>query len=113
LFFSFYKFFPEADIIPTPEPFVGAVNFRNNPLYIYVVRGDTNDLLNYLKWQKHNFNGRLIIIAESIRHVQPFAMHTQDLKMRITTDNDLMQANHLRELFYFMNDDGEIIKEAQ
>jgi len=113
LFFKFYEYFNDLPIIPTVEPFVGAIDLKNNPLYVYVVRGDTADLLNYLKWKTHTFNGRLIIITENLRHVKPFIMHTQNLKMRITTDSDLMQSNSMRELFYFMNKDGEIVKEAQ
>ena len=35
---------------------------NEKPIYIYVVRGDVNDLLMYLKWDGKNFNERLIII---------------------------------------------------
>lgn len=113
LFFKFYEFFSDLSIIPAPEPFVGAINLKNNPLYVYIVRGDTTDLLNYLKWKRHTFNGRLIVITEDLGHIKPFIMHTKHLKMRITTDNDLLQSNSIRDLFYFLNKEGEIIKEAQ
>lgn len=113
LYFRLYQFFPEASIVPTTEPFVGGMDIKGNPLYVYVVRGDTSDLLNYLKWRGNTFNGRLIIIAEDFKHIQPLVMYTKDIKMRLTSDNDLMQANSMRELFYFMSKEGEFIKEAQ
>ena len=40
---------------------VGRSNFNGKPIYVYVVRGDVNDLLMYLKWDGKNFNERLII----------------------------------------------------
>lgn len=112
LFFDMYGFFPQSKIIPTPEPFVGAIDFKNNPLYIYVVRGDTNDLQTYLKWQSHTFNGRMIIITENLRHIHPILMHTKDIKLRVTTDHDLVNSQSMKDLFYFINDSGEVIKEA-
>jgi len=113
LFFSMYRFFAQSNIIPTPEPFVGAIEFKGSPLYIYVLRGDTTDLTMYLKWQNHTFNGRMIIIAEKLNHIQPILMHTKDIKLRITTDHDLIHGGNLQELFYFIDSSGEFIKEAK
>ena len=113
LFFKLYQYFPGSKVLPTPEPFVGAIRFGKNVFYIYVVRGDTTDLMNYLKWQGHKFNGRLILIAENLKHVQPILMHTDNIMLRLTTDQDLISSNDLKELFYFINDNGEMMKEAQ
>lgn len=113
LYFKFYQFFPKNSIVPTAEPFVGGVDMKGNTLYVYVLRGDTSDILNYLKWRGQTFKGRLIIIAEDLKHIQPLVMYTKSIKMRITTDMDLMHADSNRELFYFMNSEGEFIKEAQ
>ncbi|KRG16856.1 hypothetical protein ACA29_02965 [Lederbergia galactosidilytica] len=79
LFFRLYQHFFEKQenthgsssmIIPTPNPFIGAIEFNQAPLYVYVVRGDTNDFLMYLKWKNKPFNERLIVIAEEIRHLE-------------------------------------------
>lgn len=51
LFFRLFQNFPESKIMPKREPFSGAIQFQSKPIYVYVVRGDVNDLLMYLKWK--------------------------------------------------------------
>jgi len=111
LFFELYRFFPDKPIIPTPEPFTIAIQFNNQPMYVYVVRGGVQDMLMYLKWQSHTFQGRMIVIAESIQHVQPLLMPARDIKLRITTDEDLLTAEDIQNMFYYVDNDGNIVKE--
>ena len=80
LFFQLIQHFPESSILPTQEPFSGAIQFRGKPIYVYVVRGDVNDLLMYLKWSGKYFDERLIVITESIRHLQPIKPIADTLK---------------------------------
>ncbi len=113
LFFNLYQFFYGQKIIPAPDPFVGGFELNNNLLYVYVIRGDSNDLIQYLKWKKQTLSARVILITESIKHIQPILMHTTSLKIRITTDDKLANAENIQDLFYLLNRDGDIVKEIQ
>lgn len=108
LFFQLYEKFPDAHIVPAPAPFVGAVSFKSNLLYVYVVRGDMTDLLMHLKWNR--FAERLIIVTESLNHLQPLNVYASDLKIRVTTDDDLR--GDFQNLFYFWDgNDNDWVKE--
>lgn len=96
LFFQLYEKFPTAKIMPAPLPFVGVISYQGNLFYVYVVRGDMQDLLINLKW--HSFTERMIVVTESLNHLQPLNAFAPDLKIRITTDVDL--PGDLRTLFY-------------
>ena len=84
------------------EPFSGIIQFQGRPIYVYVVRGDVNDLLMYLKWKGKHFNERLIIIAESIRHLELVKTTFYYLKVRVAKDLDLQPNNEgvLKKLHY-------------
>src|SRR5699024_6247623 len=113
LFFELYQYFHGSTIMPAPEPFVGAIELNGKPLYIYVSRGDVKDLLIYLKWKGRSFNERLIIITESMKHIEPLKMYAKDMKLRITTDQDLMaDKTDIQSMFYFLDKQGECVKEA-
>lgn len=111
LFFQLSRHFPDSKIIPTQEPFSGAIQFQGKPIYVYVVRGDVSDLLMYLKWKHKYFNERLIIITESIKHLQSVKLIFEMLKLRVAIDIDLQDEledfqNHL----YFLGKSGEFIR---
>lgn len=117
LFFRLYSSFSEIDehtqINFTPSPFIGAININDRPLNVYVLRGSSNDILNYFKWKKNYMNERIIIITESLRHVTPLFPFIKNSKVRITTDKDLLSNKSIQDIFYFFDDDsGEIYKEA-
>lgn len=113
LFFQLFQHFPEAKVVPTQVPFSGVIQFQGKPIYVYVVRGDVNDLLLYLKWKGKNFNERLIIIAESIKHLQPLKVSAATLKLRIVLDKDLQdEVKDPQKLFYFLDQSGEFISEV-
>src|SRR5690625_1159580 len=99
LFFELFYKFPKANIMPAPSPFIGGIKFRNNLFYVYVVRGDIQDLLLHLKWQASN--ERLIIVTESLNHLQPLNVYAKDLKARVTTDDDLL--GDFNDMFYKWN----------
>jgi len=103
LFFQLYDKFPDAPpILPAPPPFIGTILFQEKPLYVYVVRGKIEDLLMYLKW--HSLRERMIIITESLHHLEPFNMFASELKVRVTTDLDLK--GDFDELFYQWTENG-------
>jgi hypothetical protein len=80
---------------------------------MYVVRGDVKDLLMYLKWSGKNFNERLIIITESIRHLQPLKVIAETLKLRVALDVDLRDDNEgFQKLFYLLDEFGKFISEV-
>ena len=96
LFFELFHKFPKARLTPAPAPFVGAIQYRKNTFYVYVVRGDMNDLLMHLKWETSS--KRMIIITESINHLQPLNIYANDLHVRVTTDKDLGES--FQKMFY-------------
>ncbi|MCM3711044.1 hypothetical protein [Sporosarcina luteola] len=112
LFFQLYKHFPESKVQPTKEPFSGVIQFQGKRIYVYVVRGEVNELLMYLKWSGKHFDERLIVITESIRHLQPLKPIVDTLKMRVTVDVDLLKdIEELQDLFYFVDDNGQFVNE--
>lgn len=114
LFFQLHQHFPESRVLPTQEPFSGAIQFQGRPIYVYVLRGDVNDLLIYLKWSGKHFNERLIIITESIRHLQPLKVTAETLKVRVAVDMDLRNDNEDRKkLFYFLDESAEFVSEVK
>jgi len=62
LFFQLLQHFPESTVLPVQDPFSGAIQFQGKPIYVYVVRGDVNDLLMYLKWKGKHFNNRALLL---------------------------------------------------
>lgn len=110
LFFQLYKHFAGSKILPTSEPFSGVIEFKGKPIYVYVVRGDVSDLLMYLKWRGRYFNERIIIITESLRHLEYIIMNAVRLKIRIALDIDLRDVNNFSDIFYFLDESGEIVK---
>jgi len=113
LFFQLYKHFAGSEILPAPEPFSGAMKLERKPIYVYVVRGDVNDLLMYLKWKGKNFNERIIIITESIQHLEPLKIIAETLKLRVVIDVDLRgEIGNYQKLFYYLNESGVFIREV-
>ena len=114
LFFQLFQYFPESQVIPTQEPFTGAIQFQGKPIYVYVVRGDVNDLLMYLKWKGKHFNERLIIITESIRHLESLKQIVETLKVRVAVDLDLQEdIKNLQKLFHYMDGSGDFVSELK
>lgn len=114
LFFQLFQHFPESSVLPTQEPFSGAIQFQGKSIYVYVVRGDVNDLLLYLKWGGKNFNERLIIVTESLRHLEPILAHAEKLKKRIIIDTDLCKGiEDLQNQFYFLDNSGKFVRDAE
>ncbi|MFC2947587.1 hypothetical protein [Virgibacillus sediminis] len=109
MFFELYPYFPESAILSAPGPFTGAIEFQGKLFHIYVSRGDIKDLIMHLKW-KGIGQERLIIVAESLNHLQPLKIYAKEMKLRITTDEDLQAGEG--KLFYLLNQDGEFVKEG-
>lgn len=107
LFFQLYGKFPKAKVLPAAAPFVGTIQFKSHLFYVYVLRGDMQDLLMHLKW--HPFNERLLIVTESLNHLQPFNLYAPSLKVRVTTDDDLK--GNFQHLFYSWHE-KEWVKES-
>jgi len=113
LFFQLFQHFAGSKVLPTQEPFNGTIQFQGKPIYVYVVRGDLRDLLMYLKWSGKYFNERIILITESIRHLQPIVLISKKLKLRVAVDVDLSGNTKVHQkLFYFMDETGEFIREV-
>lgn len=109
LYKQFYNFSEEFQIQSAPNPFVSAI-IKDHPFYVYVVRGSTEDLLNFLKWSEH-FNERLILVTESLKHIEPLKWVLVNKKVRIALDEDLLkESEHIQQLFFHL-DNGEFVKE--
>ena len=100
--------------MPTKEPFSGAIIINEKPIYIYVVRGDVNDLLMYLKWDGKNFNERLILITESLRYLQPLIVNLKKSKTRVITDINLnSRVDVIQSQFYFFDENDKLIRDTK
>ncbi|MBO0589408.1 hypothetical protein [Sporosarcina sp. E16_8] len=114
LFFQLFQHFPGSQILPTQDPFSGAIEFKGKPIYVYVVRGDVSDLLNYLKWRVQHFNERLIIVAESLQHLQSIIVNIVKIKVRVIIDMDMRgEVDDVQSQLYYLNSKGEFEKEAE
>lgn len=113
LFFQLFQHFAGSKVLPTPEPFSGAIGFKGKPIYVYVVRGDVSDLLMYLKWKGNLFNERLILITESIRHLEKLKMIAERLKLRGILDLDLQDVSFRLENSYYLNEYSEFVGEIE
>jgi hypothetical protein len=114
LFFQLFQHFPESKVSPTPEPFSGAIEFQDKLIYVYVVRGDFNDLLMYLKWEGNNFNERLIVVTESLRYLQPLIVNATKFKTRAIIDMDLRDSvEDIQNQFYFIAKNGEFQRDTE
>lgn len=112
LFFELYYYFPNSKITPTPEPFVGAIESQGKLFYIYVSRGDIKDLVMYLKWKGSPFTERMIILTESLQHIQPLAIHAKDMTLRVTTDQELLAGEGGIQNLFYLHEKGKFIKEG-
>lgn len=88
-FFQFYELFPKgiARIAPAQKPFSGAIYVKQTPFFVYVARGNIDDLILFLKYQ--SFTERLMIVVESLEELKPLNLFVNGLKVRATTDEDL------------------------
>lgn len=113
MFVELYRYFPNATIVPIPEPFVGAIEYNGKLLYTYVSRGSIKDLLLYLKWNGSSMSERLIVITESLQDIQSLSIWANNMKLRITTDHDLLdKSRNVQNKFYFFSDTKELTKEG-
>ncbi|MGG3451984.1 hypothetical protein ABER98_19395 [Domibacillus aminovorans] len=81
---------------------MGSIFVQNHPIYIYVLKGDVQDLMMYLKWR--DFGGRMIIITESLNHLSTLKL-SEGLKVRVALEEELR--NSCRgELFYSRISEG-------
>lgn len=115
LFFQMYKKFIEVSddvkIVPSIEPFTGIIEMDGKPFYIYVVRGDCDDLQMFRKWNAH-FNERVIVITESLRHLNPILNTLNEMKVRVTLDQHLLEDfEDIQDLFYLF-ENGQFVKES-
>lgn len=105
LFFSFYERFYPVELLPAVDPFTGGILVNNKPMFVYVLRGDLNDFIMYLKWNK--INERLIIITESLSFLEQLKPYLHNIKLRVIEDSSVFdKSKSIRESFYeFKNND--------
>lgn len=109
LFFQVYHFFPKLQVVGTPPPFTGAVKNDENVIYVYVAKGNIDDLLRYLKWQKRTGH-RLMLIVENFNQLKPLELYFEELKVRIALEGDLISdTNAGRDIFYYYKD-GKLMR---
>lgn len=102
----------EVEVRATTKPFTGVIHMGGkNQLHVYVLRGDTNDLATYIKWNEDYFDRRLIVVTESLNHLKPILADLSDWKVRYILDEDVFNGTgNLQELFYYLKD-GKIYRD--
>src|SRR5690606_39126517 len=100
VFFKLYEAFLdyEPEIVPSPDPFVGAMLIGQKLYHVFVARDDVYDLLLYMKWNR-NPEQRIIVVAEKLEYLSPLNPFLADFKVRATTDEDLTDGKSLDEMF--------------
>ncbi|MDQ0341156.1 hypothetical protein J2S00_004000 [Caldalkalibacillus uzonensis] len=64
-----------------------------------MARDDVYDLMLYLKWNK-NPEQRIIVVTEKLEHLSPLDPFLSDLRIRATTDEDLMNEKEIDQMFF-------------
>jgi hypothetical protein len=65
---------------------------NNNDFYVYVTRGNVEDLMIFLKWK--SFSERIIIITETLNYLNPLIAFIKELKVRVITEQELKESLH-------------------
>lgn len=108
VYYHLYSYLPDMQIGPAVKPFVGSLTNGENQLFVYVLRGNCNDLLQFLKWDE-NFSERLIIVTESLSHVEPaipFLLASKtNVRIAEDLDLDLYTDEPIQSSFYFIDTD--------
>ena len=101
VFFKLYEAFLdyEPEIVPSPDPFVGAMQIGSKLYHVFVARDDVYDLLLYMKWNR-NPEQRIIVVAEKLEYLSPLNPFLSDFKVRATTDEDLTREDGIDQMFY-------------
>mgnify|MGYP001195754359 FL=1 len=101
VFFKLYEVFRdyEPEIVPSPDPFVGAMLIGQKLYHVFVARDDVYDLVLNKKWNK-NPEQRIIVVAEKLEYLSPSNPFLADFKVRATTDEDLTRENGIDQMFY-------------
>ncbi|MCF6094526.1 hypothetical protein L1765_11185 [Microaerobacter geothermalis] len=110
LFFQLYGKFSEqgeVSVLPAPAPYTGIIERNGSQYYIGIIRGNTQEFEQYFKWEK--LTERIILVTESLRQLAPLNEYLKELKIRVTTDEDLKF--DFEHLFYKW--DGEWVKERK
>src|SRR5699024_5876080 len=99
LFFQMYRHLSDFPIIPVPNPFIGAIENNDALIYVYVMKGNTSDLMRYLKFQS-SVHHRIILVAENIQQLKSLELYFKELKVRIALESDLINGNTNKNIFY-------------
>lgn len=108
MYYHLYSYLPDMQIAPAVKPFVGSLVDADsgNQLFVYILRGNSDDLQQFLKWEE-NFSERLIIVTESLTHVEPLVpfLVASKTNVRIAEDMDLYTDEPIQNSFYFIDKD--------
>src|SRR5699024_9613437 len=109
LYFQVYYFFPKLNIKPTPKPFTGGVETKSNMIYVYVVKGNNDDLSRFLKWEKKQVQ-RLVIVVENPQQLKHLELYLKDLKIRVALEKDLVSGDNTEQNIFYTYKDGRFVR---
>lgn len=110
LYFQVFHFFSNLEIVPTPKPFIGGVKTNNgNMIYIYVAKGNNDDLLRYLKWSKKP-GQRLILVVENVNQLKPLELYLDELKVKVVIENDILREKNTKRNIFYTYKDGRLVR---
>jgi hypothetical protein len=97
---------PTIFVEPAELPFVCNINRRGKPFSVLVVRGNENTINNFFKYESDKLPDRMIIIAESLNHLNPIQNAIKPFlnRIRVTTDHDLKES--FEKMFYLYSDNN-------
>src|SRR5699024_8284801 len=109
LFFQTYLYFPELKVIPTPKPFTGAVQNNDNIIFVYVFKGNPDDLLHYLKFKQQKGH-RLILVVENLNQLKPAELFLEDLRVRVVIESELVSNRNINKDIFYAYKDGRLTR---
>lgn len=112
IFFQAYQHVSNLEILPTPSPFIGAIQNNDTLIYVYVMKGNPSDLMRYLRWERKEHH-RLILVVEHLNELKALELYLENLRVRILLERDLISSRHSnasKENVFYRYEDGRLIR---
>lgn len=112
VFFQLYEVFKKQDEKVTVEksigPFTAAINRGGKLFHVLVVRGNENEIANFLRYESEMMPKRVLLVIEDLGHIKQLEVHLKPYSksLRLTTDLDI--TGPFESMFYAYKDNDWI-----
>src|SRR5699024_3133905 len=109
IFFQTYENLPRQPIIATPSPFVGGIDNGGAMIYVYISKGNNDDLIRYLKFEQQT-NQRIVLVVETLGQLRTMEEYIKKLRVRVVIENDLLKNENIDTNIFYTYKDGKLIR---